>query len=84
MAAVAKTVAKEINKNTAFANGAIALLNQSNIIQVYTNMVKQGEDAVLKDFRAVYPPNFEGQILVDGGKNYYSSRIQGKLAFSFG
>ena len=84
MAAVAKTVAKEINKNTAFANGAIALLNQSSIIQVYTNMVKQGEDAVLKDFRAVYPPNFEGQILVDGGKNYYSSRIQGKLAFSFG
>jgi hypothetical protein len=68
MAAVAKTVAKEINKNPEFAKGAIALLNQSNIIQVYTNMVKQGEDAVLKDFRAVYPPNFEGQIKVDGGK----------------
>jgi hypothetical protein len=47
-------------------------------------MVKQGDDAVLKDFRAVYPPNFEGQIKVDGGKSYYSSRIGGKLAFSFG
>lgn len=84
MAAVAKTVAKEINKNPEFTKGALALLNQSSIIQVYTSMVKQGEDAVLKDFRAVYPPNFEGQIKVDGGKNYYSSRIQGKLAFSFG
>lgn len=83
MAAVAKTVAKEINKNPEFSKGALALLNQSSIIQVYTSMVKQGEDAVLKDFRAVYPPNFEGQILVDGGKNYYSSRIQGKLAFGF-
>ena len=83
MAAVAKTVAKEINKNPEFTKGALALLNQSSIIQVYTSMVKQGEDAVLKDFRAVYPPNFEGQILVDGGKNYYSSRIQGKLAFGF-
>lgn len=46
-------------------------------------MTKKGEDAVLSDFKAVYPPNFEGQIKVDGGKNYYSSRIQGKLAFAF-
>jgi len=46
-------------------------------------MNKRGEDAVLKGFKAVYPPNFEGKILVDGGKNYYSSRVQGKLAFSF-
>ena len=84
MAAVAKTVAKEINKNPEFTKGAIALLNQSSIIQIYTSMVKQGDDAVLKDFRAVYPPNFEGQIKVDGGKSYYSSRIGGKLAFSFG
>ena len=83
MAAVAKTVAKEINKNPEFTKGALALLNQSSIIQVYTAMNKQGEDAVLKGFKAVYPPNFEGKILVDGGKNYYSSRVQGKLAFSF-
>lgn len=83
MAAVAKTVAKEINKNPEFTRGALALLNQSSIIQVYTAMSKQGEDAVLKGFKAVYPPNFEGKILVDGGKNYYSSRVQGKLAFSF-
>ena len=46
-------------------------------------MSKKGEDAVLSDFRAVYPPNFDGQIKVDGGKSYYSSRIQGKLAFAF-
>jgi hypothetical protein len=83
MAAVAKTVAKEINKNPEFTRGALALLNQSAVIQVYTKMTKRGEDAVLSDFRAVYPPNFEGQILVDGGKSYYSSRIQGKLAFAF-
>ena len=83
MAAVAKTVAKEINKNPEFTKGALALLNQSSIIQVYTKMAKKGNDAVLSDFRAVYPPNFEGQIVVDGGKNYYSSRVQGKLAFAF-
>jgi len=83
MAAVAKTVAKEINKNPEFTRGALALLNQSAVIQVYTKMSKKGDDAVLSDFRAVYPPNFDGQIKVDGGKSYYSSRIQGKLAFAF-
>ena len=83
MAAVAKTVAKEINLNPEFTTGALALLNQSSIIQVYTKMAKKGDDAVLSDFRAVYPPNFDGQIKVDGGKSYYSSRIQGKLAFAF-
>jgi hypothetical protein len=83
MAAVAKTVAAAVNNNPAFGQGALALLNQSSIIQVYTKMANKGEDAVLQGFTAVYPPNFEGIIMMDGGKNYYSSRISGKLAFFF-
>lgn len=81
MAAVAKTVASSVNSNVAFSQGALALLNQSSIIQIYTKMAKKDNDAVLQGFTAVYPPNFEGQVLMDGGKNYYSSRIGGKLAF---
>jgi len=83
MAAVAKTVANAVNMNEQFSAGALALLNQSSIIQIYTKMAKKGNDAVLTGFNAVYPPNFEGRILMDGGKNYYSSRIGGKLAFYF-
>ena len=83
LSAVAKVVAQQINKNPAFSKGALALLNQASIIQVYTEMKKEGEDAVLKGFKAVYPPNFEGQVLLDAGKNYTSTRIVGKLAFSF-
>lgn len=83
MAAVAKTVANAVNMNEQFSQGALALLNQSSIIQIYTKMAKKGEDAVLQGFTAVYPPNFEGHIMMDGGKNYYSSRIGGKLAFYF-
>jgi len=81
MAAVAKTVAAHVNSNPEFSQGALALLNQSSIIQIYTKMAKKGDDAVLQGFTAVYPPNFEGQVMMDGGKNYYSSRISGKLAF---
>ena len=83
LSGVAKTVAKEINKNPEFTKGALALLNQSSVIQVYTKMGKRGDDAVLGAFTAVYPPNFEGKILLDGGKNYYSSRVGGKMAFGF-
>jgi hypothetical protein len=83
LSGVAKTVAKEINKNPNFTKGALALLNQSSVIQVYTKMGKRGDDAVLGAFTAVYPPNFEGKILLDGGKNYYSSRVGGKMAFGF-
>lgn len=83
MAAVAKTVANVVNMNEQFSAGALALLNQSSIIQIYTKMAKKGDDAVLTGFTAVYPPNFEGRVLMDGGKNYYSSRVGGKLAFYF-
>jgi hypothetical protein len=83
LSAVAKTAAAAVNKNPEFSKGASALLNQSSIMQIYTTLGKQGNDAVLKDFRAVYPPNFEGTIMLDGGKNYYSSRIGGKMAFYF-
>ena len=83
LSAVAKTVAAKINENPEFTKGALALLNQSSIVQIYTKMGKKGEDAVLGQFKAVYPPNFEGKILMDGGKNYYSSRVGGKLAFGF-
>ena len=84
LSAASKTVAKVINAEDNFSKGAIALLNQSDIIQLYTKMGKRGNDAVLGEFRAVYPPSFSGKVLIEGGKNYYSSRVGGKMAFAIG
>ena len=84
LSAASKTCAKVVNEKDDFSKGAIALLNQSDIIQLYTKMGKKGEDAVLGDFKAVYPPSFTGKVWVEGGKNYYSSRIGGKMAFAIG
>lgn len=81
LSAVSKSAAKIVNANPEFSKGCLALLNQSSIIQLYTNIGKKGNDAVLKDFRAVYPPNFQGVVKLEGGKNYYSSRVGGKMAF---
>jgi hypothetical protein len=47
-------------------------------------MGKRGDDAVLGEFKAVYPPTFSGRVLLEGGKNYYSSRVGGKMAFAIG
>jgi len=84
LSAASKTVAKFINADDKFSKGAIALLNQSDIIQLYTKMGKRGDDAVLGQFNAVYPPSFTGKVLLEGGKNYYSSRVGGKMAFAIG
>jgi len=81
LSAASKTCAKVVNAKDDFSKGAIALLNQSDIVQVYTNIGKKGNDVVLKDFRAVYPPSFDGKVILEGGKNYYSSRVGGKMAF---
>jgi len=83
LSAAAKTVAAYINTIPEFSKGALALLNQASIIQIYTKMGKRGDNAVIADFNAVYPPKFQGSIQLDGGKNYYSSRIGGKIAFKF-
>ena len=84
LSAVSKTCAKVVNADNKFSDGAIALLNQSDIIQLYTNMKKDKEDAVLGEFKAIYPPTFSGKVLLEGGKNYYSSRVGGKMAFAIG
>ena len=81
--ALAKKVALKINENPEFSKQAISLLNTASIIQLYTKVGKKGDDIRVTGFQAVYPPNFQGTVALDGSKNYYSSRIGGKFAFRF-
>ena len=81
--AVAKAVAKKVNEDPRFSTEAIALLNTASIIQLYTRVGVKGEDVFVTKYDAVYPPNFQGKVLLDGSKNYYSSRVGGKFAFRF-
>ena len=81
---LSKLVASTINGNSDFSKGGLALLNQSAIIQIYTTVKKTGKDAQLVSFRAVYPPVFDGHLIVNGSKNYMSTTNKGKLAFGFG
>jgi len=81
LSAASKYVAKVINENPQFSKGAIALLNMSDIVQIFTDVGKQKDDVIVRGFRAVYPPSFTGKVILEGGKNYYSTRIGGKMSF---
>ena len=84
LALLAKKVTRVINESgPEFGQGCVAFLNQSSIVQLYCKMGKNGQDARVTGWEAVYPPNFQGTVEIDGSKNYYSSRIGGKFAFGF-
>jgi hypothetical protein len=83
LALLAKKVAAKVNSDPKFGEGCIAFLNQSSIVQLYCKMGKVGDSARVTGWDAVYPPNFQGRVVLDGSKNYYSSRIGGKFAFGF-
>ena len=78
---VAKMVAEELNSKPDFGVGMMDFMKQASIIQVYTQIGNSGDDVSVTEFRSVYPPQFTGTILVNGSKNYASTKIFGKLAF---
>lgn len=78
---VAKLVAKELNSMPSFGQGLMAFMKQASIVQVYTQIARSADDVLVTEFRSVYPPKFDGVVLVNGGKNYASTKIFGKLAF---
>jgi hypothetical protein len=84
IAGIAKDVANKVNKEgvdgksfTDFAKAAYAL---SDMVQIYGKFSPEGDQsAKMENFRIIYPPLFDGQMLLDAGKNYYSSGQKGKL-----
>ena len=84
MSKLAVKICKHINNNVPeFSAGCLAFLNQSAIIQLYLKMGVKGQDTFVSEWKSVYPPQFEGRILLDSGKTYYSSRIGSKFTFKF-
>jgi hypothetical protein len=84
LANCAKRVAQKLNEDNAFQDACRAFLNQASIIQVYTDAKIVGADVHITGFRTVYPPKFEGKVMIDAGKNYTSTAIKGKFSFDIG
>jgi len=84
LANCAKKVAKKLNEDNDFQEACRAFLNQASIIQVYTDARVVGSDVHITGYRTVYPPKFNGKVLIDAGKNYTSTAIKGKFSFDIG
>ena len=83
LSSVAKHVADRLNRMPKMSEGIQAFMNQASIVQIYLDMKVKGQDAVVTGFRSVYPPNFEGTMIIDAGKSYYATQKPSKFAFGF-
>ena len=83
LSSIAKHVANRLNAIPNMSEGIKAFMNQSSIVQIYLDMKVQGQDAVVTGFRSIYPPNFEGTMVIDAGKSYYATMKPSKFAFGF-
>jgi len=83
LSSIAKHVADRINAMPKMSAGMQAFMNQSSMVQIYLDMKVKGQDAVVTGFRSVYPPNFEGTMIIDAGKSYFATAKPSKFAFGF-
>ena len=83
LSSIAKHVANRLNAMPKMSKGIQAFMNQSSMVQIYLDMKVKGQDAVVTGFRSIYPPNFEGTMVIDAGKSYFATQKPSKFAFGF-
>lgn len=83
LAALADIVASKLNNETKMNEFVKKLLNDSNIIQIYTKMAVKGQDAIVTGFTSIFPAQFEGNVKLYANKGYSSTGIKQKFVFGF-
>lgn len=85
LAVITRLVVDHLNKDAVLITEFFkAVINKSDICQVYAHTVSKGDALCFHDFNVVYPPTFEGTILVTAEKRYTSrGRPSGKISFEF-
>jgi hypothetical protein len=81
LSAIAYPVADYVNKNTDFGKAASEILNNSALVQMYTNTKVKGDMIILESFNAVYPSNVITGVIMKADKSYYSTGGKGNLVF---
>jgi len=80
---LARDVATQINADPKFGEACLYFVNINPIIQIYLTAAAVGNDVHVTKLTSLYPPNFQGTVLLDAGKGYYSSGVGGKMAFAY-
>jgi hypothetical protein len=81
ISAIAYKVADYVNKNTRFGEAASTILNNSALVQMYTD-TKDGADTItITKLTAVYPSQTVTGVLLDASKAYMSTQGKGNFTF---
>ena len=81
ISAIAYKVADYVNKNTRFGEAASTILNNSALVQMYTD-TKDGTDTItITKLTAVYPSQTVTGVLLDASKAYMSTQGKGNFTF---
>jgi hypothetical protein len=80
-AIIAYQVADYINKNTNFSAAAADILNNSALVQMYTEATEGPDTITITGFRAVWPSTAVTGVELRADKSYYSTGGKGNMVF---
>ena len=84
LAVLAQAVAAHFNKDRArITNFFKAILNKANMVQVLTKTASKGDALRYSQFNVIWPPVFQGNILVNAGHYTSRTRPSRKISFEF-
>ena len=81
IAAIAYKVADYVNKNTRFGEAASTILNNSALVQMYTDTKDSTDTITITKLTAVYPSQTVTGVLLDASKAYMSTQGKGNFTF---
>jgi hypothetical protein len=77
---VAYRLADYVNENTGFGSAASEILNNSALVQMYTNIAENKDTFDIK-LNAIYPSSTVTGVLLDASKAYMSTQGKGNMTF---
>jgi len=78
---IAVEVEQYVNANTNFSQEAADILNNSAIIQMYSNVEENAGRFILYPFKTVYPSNIVSRVMFSSNKSYFATGIKGNFTF---
>jgi len=82
IAAIAYKVADYVNKHTRFGQAASTILNNSALVQMWTQTTDTADTITITDLTAEYPSKTVTGVLLDASKAYMSTQGKGNFTFT--
>jgi hypothetical protein len=81
ISAIAYKVADHVNQHTKFGEAASTILNNSALVQMYTDTTDSADSITITKLTAVYPSQTVTGVLLDASKAYMSTQGKGNFTF---